>query len=113
MVSKEVLQIVLNELCRKLKQLYVDDLDKVLLYGSYARGDYREYSDVDVMVLVKCSAERIKELDKELTPFESRLCVDYDVDLSVFTKNKEYFDYWKEDLPYYRNIVTEGIEISA
>jgi predicted nucleotidyltransferase len=113
MCTRETLHTVLNKLYDRLKQIYGNDLDTVLLYGSYARGDYNEYSDIDVMVLVNCEDERIKELDRELCPFESRLCIDYDVDLSVYTKNREYFDYWKDSMPYFRSIATEGVEIGA
>jgi len=109
----EIVRIVVNKLYIKLKQLYGDDLVKVLLYGSFARGDYHEYSDVDVMVLVKCGEDWIKKLDRELCSFESRLCVDYEVDLSVYTKNIEYFNYWKESMPYFRSIATEGVEVVA
>jgi len=109
----ETLQTVLNELYTKLKQLYGSDLDKVILYGSYARGDYREYSDIDVMALVKSSEEQIKELHDDLIDIRSDLGIEYDVVLSVYVKNKEYFDRWKEHMPYFRNVATEGVEISA
>jgi len=37
----------------QLRRLLENDLSKVILYGSYARGDFQENSDVDIMVLVK------------------------------------------------------------
>ena len=36
-------------------------LTKVIVYGSYARGDYNSSSDVDVMILVKMSDNEIKK----------------------------------------------------
>ena len=36
----------------EVKNLFGGSLRQVILYGSYARGDYREDSDVDVMILV-------------------------------------------------------------
>ena len=35
-----------------MKRMLISKLSKIILYGSYARGDYRENSDVDVMLLV-------------------------------------------------------------
>ena len=39
---------------------------KVIVYGSYARGDYNDCSDVDVMVLVKMSDEEIGSVKNEI-----------------------------------------------
>ncbi len=46
----------IRKLMKKLKaglvRIYGDRLKAVYLYGSYARGDYRIGSDVDVMILL-------------------------------------------------------------
>ena len=36
---------------REMKRILGENLKKVILYGSYARGDYTENSDIDIMVL--------------------------------------------------------------
>ena len=38
---------LLCDLEQRLKNIYVDKLKEILLYGSYARGDNKEDSDVD------------------------------------------------------------------
>ena len=43
----------MKELKEGLVRIYGDKLKAVYLYGSYARGDYRPGSDVDVMILLK------------------------------------------------------------
>ena len=47
MTRQEVL-MTFAQGCRKILK---DDLSKLIVYGSYARGDYREDSDIDVMIL--------------------------------------------------------------
>ena len=37
----------------------------------------------------------------------------YGIDISPVIKNKDHFDYWVDNLPYYRNIRDEGVVISA
>lgn len=41
----------------ELKRLFGTDLCRIVVYGSYARGDYTENSDIDVMILVKTPDE--------------------------------------------------------
>lgn len=58
----------LNEITQRLsiayKDVYGADLVKVILYGSYARGDNREDSDVDIVGIVKGSREELQEKQK-------------------------------------------------
>ena len=43
----------------------------IYLYGSYARGDYKADSDIDIMILVKANDEEIKKYDDELFRFSA------------------------------------------
>ena len=44
----------------QMKKLFGNDLSKIIIYGSYARGDYNQSSDIDIMILVHLSEEDIK-----------------------------------------------------
>ena len=46
-----------------IKDIMGSKLTKVIVYGSYARGDYNSSSDVDVMILVKMSDNEIKKVN--------------------------------------------------
>ena len=59
MCSKNTLQVLLDETVRGLRDIFGERLDSVILYGSYARGDYDEESDIDVMALVKMDREEL------------------------------------------------------
>ncbi len=41
-----------EEFVEQIKELYKDRLDKVILFGSYARGEERDDSDVDYLVVL-------------------------------------------------------------
>ena len=56
MTRQEVL-MTFAQGCRKILQ---GDLSKLIVYGSYARGDYREDSDIDVMILTPLSNQQIE-----------------------------------------------------
>ena len=46
----------LDEIIRKIvdfsRETFAEKFNSVILYGSYARGDYDEESDIDIMALV-------------------------------------------------------------
>ena len=43
---------ILCEFRNKTKSIMGDSLKQMILYGSYARGDYNEKSDIDIMFIV-------------------------------------------------------------
>jgi predicted nucleotidyltransferase len=52
MCSKETLNRILSKTINKFQDIFKDALRDVILYGSYARGDYDEESDIDIVALV-------------------------------------------------------------
>lgn len=50
------LNAVLRDTVSGLQKLFGDRLKNIWLYGSYARGDQTDESDIDVMALVDLSA---------------------------------------------------------
>ncbi|WP_457742717.1 nucleotidyltransferase domain-containing protein [Thermococcus sp.] len=60
-LSRDELLKILREVKEKLREILGDDLVDVILFGSYARGEAKEDSDVDVLVVVKRWPDREKE----------------------------------------------------
>ena len=61
-MKRSELDIVLKELTEQIYDLLGDKLDKLVLYGSYARGDNTEESDVDVLVLTNMEPEENRKI---------------------------------------------------
>lgn len=97
----------------RLRGLLGNDLSKVILYGSYARGDFRDNSDVDVMVLVKISPEEIEKIEESVFDLAFDIEMEHGIHISPIIKNKDQFEYWVEVLPFYRNVRNEGVEING
>ena len=53
------IQTILSQYIAQLQKIYGSHLKSVILYGSYARGDYTEDSDVDIMILVDLPDEKL------------------------------------------------------
>lgn len=56
--------MVLSKFRAALNELYGDRIERIVLYGSRARGDAREDSDYDVAVFLKNLDDRWAEMDK-------------------------------------------------
>lgn len=54
MCEKSELQTILKKVTSASVQLYGKRLNKIILYGSYARGDYTDESDIDIMIVLNC-----------------------------------------------------------
>lgn len=97
---------LLNEMKTGLTELYGQRLKGVILFGSYARGDYNQNSDFDVMVVLDDYRRYWDELvnSAELT---SELSLKYNVTISRTIMKEEQ---WKKgDLPVLVNVRAEGI----
>ena len=94
---------------QQVKKLLGQKLDKVILYGSYARGDYNEHSDIDIMILTTLTDEEIEKTEPMLFDLAFDFQMDYGVDISVVVKNKDQFEYWLGALPFYNNVKKEGV----
>ena len=47
------IKILLDQYTEILRKIYGSHLKTVILYGSYARGDYKADSDIDIMILLR------------------------------------------------------------
>lgn len=94
-----------------IRKIYGTHLKQAILYGSYARGDFREDSDVDIMLLVDLPDEKLKEFSDELSELGFDYNVTYDVWFMPVVKNIDHFHYWCQVYPFYANVAKEGISL--
>ena len=97
---------LLGELKKGIAEVYGDRLRAVYLFGSYARGDYDENSDVDVMIVLSDYENYGEEIDRS-GELISQLSLAYGISISrVIMKELQ----WQEsDTPLLRNIRAEGV----
>ena len=62
MCTKSQLNSISKAMVECYKGVYGNDIVEIVLYGSYARGDYNQNSDIDVMVLVNTPVDIIKKI---------------------------------------------------
>ena len=103
---------IIMSFARKVRKILGKNLKQVILYGSYARGDYTEDSDIDIMVLTTLTDKEIEQIETEIYDLAFDYLMDYGVDISVVIKNEEQFNYWLGALPFYDNVRKEGMVLS-
>ena len=104
---------ITNEVTLGAQNVLGDRLRKIILYGSYARGDYNSESDVDIMVLADIVDDDDREFQKAINKIASNVSLENDITVSIFLKDVHFFYSHKDLLPFYRNVLTEGIEVYA
>lgn len=113
MCNQIELQEIMAIFSEKIHALFGEKLVQVILFGSYARGDYDEESDIDVMVLVDMDDNEIKKYHTQVVEITSEINLMHDVLLSPIIQNNARFVQYVDDLPFYRNVRQEGVVISA
>ncbi len=81
----------------------------VILYGSYARGEQREDSDIDLLILLDLDKEKLTypEIDKIAYPiYDIGLDTDMRISPNIYSKKG-----WANHriTPYYNNVDSEGV----
>ncbi len=101
---------VINEIIADFKKLASDyygaRLHSLVLYGSYARGDFREGSDIDILVVLNTIESEMNEID-HLTEIKTDLVLEYERYLSTNPVSREKYE--SSGFSFYQNVKQEGI----
>lgn len=104
---------ILKKYVDKVHELYGNRLKTMILYGSYARGDFREDSDIDIMILVDLEEQDIKDMGRLLSDITFECNFENDLMIMPIVKNLEHFNRWLRAYPFYYYVKKEGIELYA
>jgi len=87
-------------------------LERMFLFGSYARGDFDAESDVDIFVLADIPPEDVCITGLKIRRLTGHLELEHDVVISIHvTCGSDFRDFYSVQ-PYYMNVIKEGVEIS-
>ena len=82
---------------------------KLIVFGSFARGEARPDSDVDLLLVLRETVSGRSDVEDLLVPMLARYLLETGLLLSVVVKTENEFSSQKEGLMW--NIAQEGIEI--
>ena len=105
----QTMQYLMGKYVEEVKKIYGSHLRQIILYGSYARGDFKRDSDVDIMILLDMSDLELKVYGQELSYMTYDFNLDYDLDIKPIAKSEAHFEKWIVNYPFYANIKREGV----
>lgn len=99
---------LIDSIKRSLLELYGTQLNKIILFGSYARGDTHSDSDIDLMIVLnKDSISAFEEIEF-INEFLYPLSLSYEKFISVVPVSANRYKQETAN-PLFNNIKKEGI----
>ena len=106
-----VIQVVLAELVLRIHDLLGNKVKKIVVYGSYARGDAHKDSDMDIMVMVNADSEQLRQYRSCVLDIQVDLSLEYEIVISIMLQSMDEYNKWLPVLPFFQNVEREGVDI--
>ncbi|MDD3362401.1 MAG: nucleotidyltransferase domain-containing protein [Hespellia sp.] len=107
----DVLSVILGSYREAIAEALGDKLSRIVLFGSYARGDFNQNSDMDLMILADAHPEEISyyaDLVYDITyDFEEK----YGMEINPCVQSIYTFEHWKKTYPFFMNVEKDGVNI--
>ncbi|RJP77110.1 MAG: nucleotidyltransferase domain-containing protein [Candidatus Zixiibacteriota bacterium] len=108
--EKECSDRIAREFASELRRRLGDQVQKIILYGSRARGDFHEWSDFDFVVVVEPNGRNLRELSEEIVTVAGEILHRYDLLVSAQVLAPEAWDF-EQFGPWGLNVQEEGVSI--
>ena len=110
--EKELLSIlerVKAIVIKSIPAIFDGNVQRIILYGSYARGDFTEDSDIDIAIMTDTGRQDCKKYDEQVDELASEIGIETLAIVNFACLPYEEYENKKEWYPYYRNIAKDGI----
>jgi predicted nucleotidyltransferase len=108
MTTQASIQAPLKAFTQTVRNLYGERLERIVLFGSFARGTAHENSDVDVAVVLRGAVQPMEEIDA-IVAATYNINLEYGILLAVYPVAAER--YYDEQSPLLINIRKEGLVV--
>ena len=117
MCNTKTLNEILSITENRLKDIFKGSLMNVILYGSYARGDYDNESDIDVVALVYMDRVELKKYFKDVVELSLEIDLKYGVMLSPSVLSYKEYEKYKSDylakIPMKQVVTSLNVSVAA
>ena len=98
----------MDEFIRRALEKYKDRIDTIILFGSVARGEAREDSDIDILIVTKEEDFRLRHI---LIGIAFDILLETEENISVKALSKNDFEKHK-NFSFLRNVISEGVKVA-
>jgi predicted nucleotidyltransferase len=113
MCDKDTLNVITEKVCAAAKEVLGDKLEKVILFGSYARGDYDEESDIDIMIIADIALEDRNAMRRHIRDILGDIDLDNYVLVSLNMACSTIYHKYIDASCFYMNVRKDGVELYA
>lgn len=113
MCTQSQLNEIMQTLIAEVAAMSGNRLRETILFGSYARQDADDESDVDVMLLMDIPREQLLNFRRPLAEIAGLLLCEHGVVVSPVMENADFFSRNIAHYPFFMNVDREGIRYAA
>ncbi|MCL1820420.1 MAG: nucleotidyltransferase domain-containing protein [Oscillospiraceae bacterium] len=104
---------VIKKVIKAAQDTLGDRLDRVILFGSYARGDFDSESDIDFLIIAHVSQEEANKRRGDIRKRLPGIDIEYDLTVCLHVTGAEVFNRFQNILPFYQSVLREGVLLNA
>lgn len=105
------LSSLLTEYRKAVAQILGNRLNRMVLYGSYARGDFKQDSDIDIMVLADICPEEVSSYADKIYDITYDFELQYGIEINPSIQSIKTYEQWKNVYLFFMNIEKDGVII--
>ena len=106
-IRNDKIKSLLPEIEKRIRTTFGEKVLKIILFGSYARGDYDNESDVDIMVIV--DDDNLEPFRKKRTELTAYYLDRENILLSIIIETASINERYKNHSPFLLNVNKEGV----
>ncbi|GBD87120.1 nucleotidyltransferase domain protein [bacterium BMS3Abin03] len=108
-IKNKKLKSLLPKIENRIRTTFGSKVLKIILFGSYARGDYNSESDVDIFVLI--NDNNLRKYRKDRVKIITEFLESNNLLLSIRIITADNFSTYKDVIPFYQNVMSQGITL--
>lgn len=110
-LNTEIIEKIKMEAPAMIRKFMKKDLVKMILYGSCARGDFKECSDVDIVLLTKGNRTDTWKYNDRIDEVAAELAWKYFAVVNFVFLPYDEFEEKKDWYGYFKSIEQEGVAL--
>ena len=103
--------MILGEYRDAVAKIFGENDMRMVLYGSYARGDFHSDSDVDIMILADIEPKQVNDFADRVYDITYDFEEKYDMEINPCVQSQKTYMQWKAVYPFYMNIEKDGVMV--